>query len=75
MNWDIDTPQGMVLAMAWTHAHLERIRQGGIWFVPRVASTYCIDHANKTVTRTGLMPDPAITKVLRALGWTVIEKE
>jgi hypothetical protein len=72
---NVATPEGMAFAIAWTKAHLARINEGGIWFVPRVCSEYEISHKNKTATRRGLMSDPAITKVLTAMGWTVIEKE
>lgn len=72
-EWDINTPRGMRLAKAWTQMHLHRLKEGGVWYVPRVASTYTVYHSTRTIVRTGLMPDTAITKVLKALGWKLIE--
>lgn len=46
-----------------------------MWFVPRVCSTYKVSHVNKTLTRTGLMPDATINKVAALMGWTVIEEK
>jgi len=72
-DYDINNPTGMKNAVEWTNDMLSRIKQGGCWFVPRCASSYTIDHANKTATRHGMMPDSAITRVLTECGWKVID--
>lgn len=73
MNFDISTPEGLRNAVAWQRAHLARITEGGVWYVPRVASSYRVSHANKTLTRSGMKSDPTINRVLREIGWRVIE--
>jgi hypothetical protein len=73
MKGNVNTPAGMEMAIAWTRAHLARINEGGIWYVPRVCSTYTVSHKYKTLIRRGLMPDAAINKVMAAIGWRVIE--
>ena len=75
MNYELETKQGMDNAVAWTRQHLARIPEGGVWFVPRVCSEYTASHKDRTLTRRGLMPDPSINHVLKAMGWTVLEKE
>lgn len=73
MNYDINTSDGLKNAVAWTNNMLGQIKQGGIWFVPRAASSYIVDHENKTVTRKGMKSDKSITRVLTAAGWKVVE--
>ena len=75
MNFDISTIEGMHNSKLWMLTQLSLMREGGIWFVPRAASSYTVSHANKTLTRSGMKPDPSINKVAEAIGWTVIEKE
>jgi hypothetical protein len=70
---NVNTPEGMEFAKMWTRAHLARINEGGVWYVPRCCSTYTISHKDKTLTRHGLMPDAAINKVMAEIGWKVIE--
>lgn len=71
MNWNISTEEGMRNAVEWQKRHVSLIATGGVWFVPRSASSITINHETKTATRTiGLMPEPDIAKVFRAMGWT-----
>jgi len=74
MNFDINTPEGMAYAKRWTLGMLSMIRDGGAWAVPRNASVYIVDHKAKTLTRSGMKPDPSINKVAAAIGWRVIER-
>lgn len=74
MNYDISTAKGMENAIDWTRRHLSMIREGGAWMVPRTRSVYIVSHEKRTLTRTGLMPDPSINKVAARMGWTVIER-
>ena len=75
MNWNLDTKGGMANAIAWTQQMLNMIKDGGVWAVPRAASTYKVNHKEKTLTRTGMKSDPAINRVLAEMGWTVKEKK
>ena len=74
---NIDTPLGLLDAMTWQRNHLARIKDGGVWLVPRNCSAYTVDHTAKTLTRESLMPqavpDQAINRVCAAIGWKVIE--
>lgn len=74
MNFDISTPEGLRNATEWQRAHLARIAEGGVWYVPRVASSYVVSHANKTLTRSGMTSDPTINRVMKAIGWRVVER-
>ena len=71
---NFNTPQGMEAAKQWQLNMLAMVKDGGTWFVPRVCSTYTVDHKTKTLTRTGLKSDPSINRVCAAIGWKVIEK-
>ena len=71
--WNVDTPAGMAHAMLWTQAHLDRLNDGGTWFVPRSLSRYTFDKVNKTVVVVSMVSDTAIDKVLIRLGWTFKE--
>lgn len=73
MNWDISTPEGLRNAVAWQRRHLNLIAEGGVWYVPRCASSFVVSHKNKTLTRSGMKPDQTINRVTRELGWRVIE--
>jgi hypothetical protein len=73
VGMDIDTPEGMRAAVAWTRGLLNSIVEGGVWYVPRGASSYTVSHANKTLTRRGMKSDRAINRVVEAMGWRVIE--
>ena len=72
MNYDLNTKQGMANSVEWTRAYLNRIADGGIWFVPRSACAYKVLHSEKTLIAMG--PGPAedcICRVVEAMGWTV----
>ena len=73
--YDIDTPEGMEEAKAWMHALLSQITDGGKWIVPRSGSVYTINHQTKTAHRAGYLPDPAIDRVLREMGWAVFDPQ
>lgn len=73
MSFDISTNEGMLNSIAWTRNMLSQMADGGVWYVPRCASSYRVDKRNKTLTRSGMKPDTAINKVVAACGWTVIE--
>ena len=71
---NIDTPEGLAQAVAEQQALIDEIVPGGRWVVPRSFSIYMLDQANKRVKRVhGLNPEPTITRVFEAMGWTVVE--
>jgi hypothetical protein len=71
MNFDVDTPEGMNRAIAWTETFLLMFKDGGIWAVPRSGTFIRIEKANKRAVKLlGLTPDPSIQKVFEAMGWT-----
>ena len=75
MNYDLDTEEGMKNAVVWTQNLLSQIRDGGTWMVPRSGTVITVDHTKNRIFLTGLLPDPSITRVLVAAGYTVVEEE
>lgn len=74
-NFNVDTPGGLKLSVAWMQMHVARIHQGGRWIIPRSGSVVVIDHANKQAIRVlGLLPETSTEKVFQAMGWTWIDK-
>lgn len=75
MNYDLDTKDGMANAVQWTTEHFAKLKDGGMWLVPRSGVMAQVRHTDKTATlHTGVMPDPSIRRVIKAMGWTVKEK-
>jgi hypothetical protein len=72
MNYDLDTPEGMANAKAWTEAHLKGITNGGIWVVPRSGGLYIVSHKKKEVKFSGMVLEKCITRVMKELGWKII---
>lgn len=54
----------------WTTLHLQRIKEGGVWVIPRSSSAYIIYHSEKSVARIG-MGDKDVEEVLTEMGWKV----
>lgn len=71
--YDIDTPEGMDNAKAWLIALLSMINEGGKWAVPRSGALYTFHHTTKTAHRASYLTDPPTDRVLRELGWQVID--
>lgn len=74
MNYDLDTNEGMANAMQWTTDHFAKLKDGGIWIVPRSGTLVQVHHTDKTATIHNATPDPSIKRVIKAMGWTVVEK-
>lgn len=71
-NWDLSTAEGMTNAIIWQTKMISVIAPGGRWIVPRSGTVYMIDHAGKRARKVlGLLPEPVITRVFEAMGWTV----
>jgi len=74
VNYDLDTKKGMANAVQWTTDHFAKIKDGGMWMVPRSGTLVIVHHKSKSVTiMAGILPDPSITRVIKAMGWTVKE--
>ncbi len=74
-NMDLDTEDGMANAVAWTQHTIAHVRDGGVWAIPRSGMLVRINHTNKTAIITeGFLPDTAIPRVFKAMGWTVTEE-
>lgn len=54
----------------WTTMHLQRLKEGGVWLIPRTSSMYIIYHSEKSAARIG-MGDSAVEEVLTEMGWKV----
>lgn len=75
MNYDIDTTEGMANSVKWTQRLFETTNDGGTWMIPRSLTIVTIYKSKKEVhIAKGLMPDPSIKKVIKAMGWTIIKK-
>lgn len=74
--YDLDTKEGMANAVAWTEQLVNHLKDGGVWAVPRSHTLVTItSKANKQVLISEGLPDPAIARVFKAMGWTVKHKE
>lgn len=75
VNWNIDTPEGMENAIAWTDKTFATLVDGGRWVVPRSMSIYEVSHSTKTVRRVmGMFEEPVIQRVVEAAGWKYEDK-
>ena len=76
MNYDLNTVGGMNRAVEWTRNLFESLKDGGVWVVPRSMTILRIYKSERRVLLAqGIEPDPSIARVIKAMGWTVTEKE
>lgn len=74
--YDLNTVGGMNRAVEWTRSMFEQLKDGGVWMVPRSGTIVQVFKSERRVVITqGPMPDTAIAQVIKAMGWTVKEKE
>lgn len=71
MNWDINTKEGMANAIDWTQRLVDTMSEKATWGIPRSGTVVQIDKATKTATISSLLPDPAVPRVFKAMGWEV----
>lgn len=70
--YDIDTIGGMNRAVEWTRENFEKVKDGGVWIIPRSGTIVTIHHAKRLATiNSGFIPDTSIERVIRAMGWKV----
>jgi hypothetical protein len=70
---NIDTPEGMMQAVAQQQALIDQIIQGGRWVVPRSGSIYMLDQGGKRAMCVLGGRVPKVDRVFAAMGWTVVE--
>lgn len=74
MNYNLDTPDGMANAVVWLNNCLEHLVEGGTWIVPRSASLVkVVSHDRKLCEVFIGLPDPAIKRVIKEAGWTIVQ--
>lgn len=71
MNYDLDTKKGMANAVEWTTNLFMRMNEGSKWIVPRSGTLITVYPERKFAEiYEGLLPDPSIERVIKAMGWT-----
>lgn len=75
MNYDIETKEGLANSVAWTERLFALMSEGGVWHIPRSATTVRVYPSKKEVVITdGLMLEESLTRVIEAMGWTIVKK-
>lgn len=70
INYDINTEEGMRNAIEWTERCLGRLKEGGVWYVPRSCTVVqVISHEHKQLKLVSIIPDSSVRRVLKAAGW------
>ena len=71
-SYDLDTPEGMANAIAWTEKALTCLNDGGRWVIPRSLTIVTAYPSRKAVQiKDGVVPDPSIRRVIREMGWEI----
>ena len=75
MNFDIETTEGMANSVAWTERLFALLSEGGVWGIPRSETLVRVYPSKKEVVITGgVMPEESLTRVIEAMGWTIVKK-
>lgn len=76
ISMNISTKEGMAAAVAWQRNHLNTIREGGMWVIPRSGTVLKVSHAKKTLSLVAnLLPElPDLRAVTEAMGWTLVDE-
>jgi len=75
MNYNIETKEGMAHAVQWTESLFAFMREGGVWGIPRSETLVRVYPSKKEVVITGgVMPEESLTRVIEAMGWTIVKK-
>lgn len=75
MNWNIDTKEGMEEAKRWLENTLRTVQPGGTWTIPRSMTIYEIHRDRKTVKRLLGPGDRNTERVLREIGWDLLDSQ
>ena len=75
-NFNINTTSGMRNAVEWVNLTMRKLHDGGTWVIPRSGTTVTVVKGNlKTcIYKEGFASDLTIPRVLKAAGWTFVEK-
>ena len=75
MNYDIQTKKGLANSVAWTERLFALISEGGVWGIPRSETIVRVYPSKKEVVIIdGVMPEESLTRVIEAMGWTIVKK-
>ena len=75
MNYDIETKEGLANSVAWTERLFSLMSEGGVWGIPRSETLVRVYPSKKEVVITnGVMPEESLTRVIEAMGWTIVKK-
>lgn len=75
MNYDIQTKEGLANSVAWTERLFALISEGGVWGIPRSETIVRVYPSKKEVVIIdGVMPEESLTRVIEAMGWTIVKK-
>jgi hypothetical protein len=75
MNYDIETKEGLANSVAWTERLFALMSEGGVWGIPRSATMVRVYPSKKEVVIIdGVMPEESLTRVIEAMGWTIVKK-
>ena len=75
MNFDIETKEGLANSVAWTERLFAFMGEGGVWGIPRSETIVRVYPSKKEVVITdGLMLEESLTRVIEAMGWTIVKK-
>jgi hypothetical protein len=75
MNYDTQTKEGMDNSVAWTEKLFALLSEGGVWGIPRSETLVRVYPSKKEVVITGgVMPEESLTRVIEAMGWTIVKK-
>jgi len=70
---DLDDPEQLKLACAWMMASIKLVPDGCPWEIPLTGATYTFHHSTKTAHRWSSVAHEETDRVLRALGYMVID--
>ena len=71
MNYDLDTTDGMFNSVAWFVQHVNHIKDGGVWVIPRSGAAYRVYHDRQCITCLEGPSDAPTERVAREAGWEV----
>jgi len=75
MNYDTQTKEGMANSVAWTEKLFAFMGDGAVWGIPRSETLVRVYPSKKEVVITnGVLPEESLTRVIEAMGWTIVKK-
>jgi hypothetical protein len=75
MNYDIETEEGLANSVAWTERLFALLKEGGVWYIPRSDTVVRVYPSKKEVVIVnGAMTEKSLTRVIEAMGWTIVKK-